>query len=274
MVLAAGLAAWLFPSLRDAHGIHRLTAGDLEQGKAMFAAMLSGDRDRVAPEMFGLHAKRAPNGWEGVVLAEPKGDCAGRGVYLMREGETAPLAITAPHRGSDRHTGTLAAQLFLETQAQAAAWNSAPRRVSDSCAHAIDLARAPDHLFSAFALGFAKAQPRGLIVQLHGFDGDRRKSEAARTAGMIVSNGTQVPDRRLLDLADCLSLALDPQRVLVYPNETGELGALTNAQGQLLHDAGFGGFVHLEISGPLRARLIGDETLRSRLASCLLEAAR
>ena len=208
------------------------------------------------------------------LFKEASGECAGRGVYWLREGGSNQLAITAPHRGADRHTGTLAAALFEETGARAAAWNSAPRRPTAKCSHAIDLAREKDHVFSAFALAFARKVPSGLIVQLHGFEAERRYSNKAQEAAIILSNGTDTPSDRVLDIADCLSLAFAPQPVLVYPGDTGELGALSNAQGQLLNAAGFGGFVHIEIAANLRSALVEDEALRAKFASCLMEGAR
>ena len=88
-------------------------------------------------------------------------------------------------------------------------------------------------------------------------------------ASIIVSNGTSSPDEGLLDLADCLSVAFDPLPVRVFPLETGELGALSNAQGLALRDAGFDGFVHLELAADLRHSLTRDAELRAQLLSCL-----
>lgn len=206
----------------------------------------------------------------GTTLLAERGDaCAGRGAYWMRDNGGAPLVLAAPHRGADRKTGTLAAILFARSDAVAAAWNSAPRYSASDCSNGIDLVQEPLHLFTAFSLGFAASYPNGRIVQLHGFDGDRRATLKAQEASVIISNGTAEPSDQLLDLADCLTLGLAPHRVLVYPAETRELGALGNAQGQALREEGFAGFVHLEMSLPLREALIGDERLRTKLAECL-----
>jgi hypothetical protein len=160
--------------------------------------------------------------------------------------------------------------MFLETDAAAAAWNSAPRNPTPSCPHALDLAKAAEHPFTAFALAFAAQHRGGRIVQLHGFDREKRASAATADAAMIISNGTMTPDPALLDLADCLSIALSPAPVLVFPYEAKELGALTNAQGQMLRDAGFASFVHLEMASDLRQRLVEDVALRGRFTDCLI----
>lgn len=281
-VLAGGAAAaiiagalHLFPPLAESGPISGMSDQQFAEASNAFAAAVQGSQSGVARlGPLGLVAGSIDGADSAVLLSEAGGTCAGRGIYWIREDAGAALAITAPHRGSDRHTGTLAAALFLETEARAAAWNSAPRRTNQACENAVDLARTKKHLFSAFALGFAQAVPNGLIVQLHGFDGARRSDFAAQEAAMILSNGTGQPNDRLLDLADRLSIAFAPQEVLVFPIGTGELGATNNAQGRLLQDAGFDGFVHIEISAELRTAMVEDAELRGRLADALVRAAR
>lgn len=279
-VIAAG-AMQLFAPLSETGSISLPSDSEFARGKAAFASLLSAPQEALADaDLSGLAGLGfEPGAIDGVqdalLIREGADTCAGRGVYWLRSGEKpgSNLAITAPHRGSDRHTGTLAAALFAETSARAAGWNSAPRRASAACPNALDITREKGHLFSAFALGFAQAVPDGLFVQLHGFDRERRDTLAAREAGMILSNGTGEPDARLYDLADCLSIAFAPTPVLVYPGDTPELGALSNAQGQLLREAGFGGFVHIEISADLRAAMVEEVDLRARLGACLVEGA-
>lgn len=271
--IVAGSAAMLFPPFGETRSLAHTDAAQFAAAQSAFTSALADPAaDLSALEGLGFHSLEPADVQGTKVLAEKDGMCAGQGIYWLREDAGASLAITAPHRGSDRHTGSLAATLFLETGAKAAAWNSAPRRPTKECSAALDLAKEKNHVFSAFSAGFADFAPDGLIVQLHGFDGDRRKSLAAQEAGMILSNGTEIPSAKLLDLADCLSIAFNPERVLVYPVGTRELGALQNAQGQLLREAGFDGFVHMEISAGLRLALTKDDALRAKLATCLAEA--
>lgn len=278
-MLAGGAAAailagtaYLFPPFADTQKTARTDAAEFARAQSGFAQMLGDPRSgSTRLHGFGFQTRTVPGTDDARLVSEQAGECAGQGIYWIRENAQLPIAITAPHRGSDRYTGQLASALFLESRALATAWNSAPRRPTAACEHGIDLAREKQHMFSAFALGFAEAVPKGLIVQLHGFDGERRHSIAAQGAGMILSNGTEQPGERLLDLADCLSIAFAPTPVLVYPIDTGELGALNNAQGQLLRQADFNGFVHLEISSELRAAMIEDAQLRAKLIACLAE---
>ncbi|NNC60268.1 MAG: hypothetical protein HKO05_09790 [Erythrobacter sp.] len=278
LTVLAGLTAVLFPPMRDAIGITVPGASDLAASEALFDRALDGGTAATQQrysQPAGLTVLPMDQLWQGTLLKEPDGQCEGLGIYLVREPHTAvSLALTAPHRGADLHTGTLAAQLFTESNAAAAAWNSAPRRPTSDCPSAIDLARAGDHPFTIFALAFAKRHPQGRIVQLHGFDRARRRDAASSEASIIVSNGTSSPDKRLLDLADCLSLAFNPLPVRVFPLETSELGALSNAQGSALRDAGFDGFVHLEMAVDLRLALTRDAQLRAKLLGCLVTGLR
>ena len=280
-VLAGGAAAiilagamQLFPRFDDIETIAPPDSEEFALGQTAFGKLLREPSSGTAGlDALGFEVGEVEGSKDSFLLSETEGACRGRGIYWLRENPSNSLAITAPHRGSDRHTGQLAAALFEETQARAAAWNSAPRRPTPQCSQALDIARERDHLFSAFALAFAQGSPDGLIIQLHGFDGARRDTIAAREAGLILSNGTNIPGPRLLNIADCLSLAFAPTPVLVYPGDTGELGALTNAQGQLLNEAGFTGFIHIEIAAELRAALVENGALRAKFASCLMENA-
>ncbi len=272
--IIVGAAATLFAPLSKTDSITRTDAAEFAQAQTAFATLLKQRRSDLAGlESFNLRGGSVPGAADTLLLSQQSDACTGQGVYWIRPDASHSLAITAPHRGSDRHTGVLASALFLETGAQAAAWNSAPRFPTKNCDNAIDLAQEKEHLFSAFALGFAERSPDGLLVQLHGFDAEKRQSVAAREAGMILSNGTRQPSSRLLDLADCLSIAFAPTPVLVFPGDTDELGALGNAQGQLLHQTGFQGFVHIEMSADMRADLKEKPSLRAQLAACLAENA-
>lgn len=274
MALTAIAAAAIFRPFHGAQDFHVPSAREARSAQALFAAAFAGARPSR------LQAQAAPLGLEPralldlpgeLVLRETAEACRGQGVYRLRAAAPLPLAIIAPHRGADRHTGTLATLLFEEAPVAAAAWNSAPRRPSAECPGGGDPTRVETHYLTAFSLAFAVAHPQGRIVQLHGFERAKRQSRAAQLADIIVSEGSEQPGARLLDLADCLSRTLHPLRVAVYPNDTSELGALTNRQGQALRAAGFDGFVHLEMAAELRRRLTREPALRATLMRCLAQ---
>ncbi len=262
MSIVAILASRLLSPLDRARGFLVPSAREAGQAREAFAAILT---DAAAAPPAGL---RLTQGEDIRVLAEAAEDCRGRGTYLVRDSAAAPLAILAPHRGSDLDTGTLAAALFDDGIGRAAAWNSAPRRGKDTCPGG-DPTRHATHHLTAFSLAFAQTHPQGRIVQLHGFDGRKRDSRAARLADIIVSEGSETPGERLYDLADCLSRSLHPWRVAVYPGDVRELGALRNRQGRALREIGFAGFAHLEMARPVRRALVEDADRRRRFARCL-----
>lgn len=210
---------------------------------------------------------------QGMLLHEPqgKGCNEGRGIYALRQ-KTARrhVAIFAPHSGYDQRTGTIAMRLVLEHGFTAAGWNSAPRVTSKSCHAAGDVAHTATHYMTAFSLAFAARYPGGRVVQLHGFAPAKRSGQNAQEADIIISNGTRQPNEILLDVADCLSRRLAGYRTSVFPVDTQELGALTNAQGRALRDAGHGNFIHVELSPAMRQNLADDAALRAQFAACLL----
>ena len=275
MILTAALAALFFEPLTRAIRIEEPEEAQLRQARESFGHALTAPvskewHDQIQDQ--GFEVTRADTPLHALRFDEDAQDCAGRGAYMLGISQSsAPMLVSAPHRSTDRHTGTLALQLFSEGTLAAAAWNSAPRRANDACANAADLARSPLNHFSQFTLAFAQVYPAGLVVQLHGFDRETRQSQAGADADVILSNGTDSASGSLLDIADCLSATLHPRRVLVYPNDVSELGALSNAQGQALRESGFDGFVHVEMSLALREALIADHDARSNLVKCLAQ---
>ena len=275
MIITAALAALFFEPLSRAVRIEVPGETQLREAREGFAQALAATaseswHDPIRGQGFDVSTADPP--LDALRLDETAEDCAGRGAYMLgRARRSAPILVSAPHRAADRYTGTLALQLFTEGSLAAAAWNSAPRRAKDACANAADLARSPRNHFTAFSLAFAQIYPAGLVVQLHGFDREMRQSQAGADADMILSNGTGSASGSLLDMADCLSASLYPRRVLVYPNDVSELGALSNAQGQALRESGFDGFVHVEMSLAFRESLIADHNARSNFLECLAQ---
>ena len=210
---------------------------------------------------------------DGVVSLRDPERCGDKGEYRLREEGGVPLLIMAPHSFHDIHSGTIAWRLFERMPATAAARNTVPRQIrresGDKRCSPIDLAGERDHVFTAFALGFSDRFPRGAVVQLHGFDRQVRDSARASDAALIVSDGTTQPDRHLYDLADCLSRAVEPREVLIFPVQTNELGGKENAQGRALRENDGARFVHLELSLELRRALLKDDRLLDRLGACL-----
>jgi hypothetical protein len=274
MLASATLAAIFQRPLGNATGFRVPSAGEAAAARQMFTMAMTNLDSRAITQAAlgnGLEVNAvAEKGWQGLSIAEPEDSCEGRGAYFIREdSEAIPVAITAPHRGADRWTGSIAAQLFDEHRFAAAAWNSAPRRSTDECQDGGDVTRTKTHFFTSFSLAFASRFPHGRVVQLHGFDRKLRTSRSGRRSDMILSNGSENPDDGLLALTDCLSKAFPLHQISVFPFDTKELGAQQNRQGQALRKAGFDGFVHIEIVTSLRRALNENAELRASFAKCL-----
>jgi hypothetical protein len=204
-----------------------------------------------------------------LVVREPAGARHGRGFFAFRRGAARPIVFQAPHSRDDLLTGPLATRLLRESGAAAAAWSTAPRtaRTRDP-AEPADLARLSESLLGSFTRAFAAVHPKGTVVQLHGFDGEARRSSASAGWRVVLSGGTRSPPEWLLASAPCLEAVLG-ERVAVFPRDTRELGGTTNAQGKLLRSLGHAGFLHVEMDLETRRRLHEAGALRSALVRCL-----
>ncbi|MCD1631934.1 hypothetical protein [Marinobacter shengliensis] len=205
-----------------------------------------------------------------VMLADTQG--VGLGHYVFRINTLSDLMLQAPHQFFDRFTGQLSIDLFARSNARVLALNSAHRRldIRDRSGNA-DIAHLERTALSALTRAFGLAKPTGVVVQLHGFAEGKRRSEAGRTADIIISSGQRwlqpVADR----MATCLT-NIGLGQVRRYPLDVGELGGTTNTQGAALRRLGNNRFVHLELSRALRERLLASDTDLNALGNCLPES--
>jgi hypothetical protein len=267
-----GLAA---PSLmqlwKDATqgGLYRPTLEDeLRQAELLFVRTLSqqdGQDDlqrgwtTVGMELLSIDDKDETL-W---VIREQSSRKTGRGVYAVRVGKAQSLAIQAPHSGADRYTGEIALRLLQEGKVKAGAWRTVPRSEAD-------LAHLDKTYFQAFTRAFAQVFPSGQIVQLHGFEQEKRVGRSVGEAEIVLSNGTATPPARLTQVANCWKHALSVV-VKRYPDEAKDLGATTNAQALLLHSLGHSGFFHVEMSENIRAQLQHDPQRRAVWLRCVTD---
>lgn len=200
-----------------------------------------------------------------VVLREMEGSRQGRGFYAFRSSGAVPTLLSAPHADNDAHTGTIVESLFLETRACAGAWSTVDRnQVDEGGRSGSDLTHIPDSVFHAMTRAFALEHPRGLVVQIHGFAAEERKSRIAATADMILSCGVRKPPSWLRQVASSLR-AGSFANVLVFPDDVDELGALTNTQGKDLRKLGKADFLHMELGLSVRHRLKAEASARAEL---------
>lgn len=206
------------------------------------------------------------------VLREAADQRQGRGLYLVMADQpeiaVQNIMLQVPHRFSDRYTGTLAARWLTVESPKILALATVPRaqkvdgRIIDA-----DLAHLERSVMRHLSAIFLEGLPDLYVVQLHGFDAAKRKTQAGIQADVILSAGHDRGSPRLDRLSACLGGA-QLGRVKRYPAEVRELGGTTNTIGQLVHAFDSQGFVHAELSASLRTRLREEAKAMSRFAAC------
>jgi hypothetical protein len=250
------------------------TYGQLQQAEAAFVRLLQDpaavdDSAATDWQTLGFRLRQFSSGnvdW--LVLHQEPGECTGQGLYLVRLDATAELALQVPHGYFDRYTDDIAAGL-LPAAVRIIALNTARRFYTRQGSKVdADLAHRSDNFFAALTHAFARVFPYGRLVQLHGFNPEKRQSEAGRSATAIISAGSGTLSAESMVVATCLHPLFDGL-VRLYPRDVRELGGTGNLQGRMLRANGHDGFVHMELNRKTRERLRDDEKLRSDFAACL-----
>ena len=262
------------------------TLGEVERSEELFGRILRGERtDAVDLDLAELGFRRRAILLGDVPLTfieEAPGRRTGKGIFILRDSpdkspDVLPVMLQAPHRFHDLDTGAITARLFEEGIQQgafeAAAWNTAPRSYEEDGRriHA-DLAHISVTHFNAFTRAFATVHPQSRVAQIHGYEVTRRRTDTARESMAIISAGVQEPTPHARHVAHCMADVLHPEPVLLFPEDTRALGATTNVNAAALRELGHQGFVHVELSRSLRARLVNDWELREQLVPCLTGA--
>ncbi len=246
---------------------------ELHRAARLFLAELTGDDGRtLAAGWRRLGFERTEAKDQAMargchLIQERTGRRTGRGTFLLCPMAGTRIALQIPHRYTDLDTGTLGQQMAREWPWVAVAWNSVPRNTPLDGGGTADLTHMPASYFNALIEALADSGLVMRIVQLHGFSQAKRRSPAARGAHLILSAGTHAPPQTLYAQAECLRRNLT-EAARLFPDEVDELGAVTNVQGQVARQRGLE-FIHVEMSRPLRQRLIGDIQARTTLIRCL-----
>jgi hypothetical protein len=239
---------------------------------AMSLLLGSAPRARAAETLAkaGFEIVDLPDIAGAMLVREVESRRRGGGAYVVRGGSRSHLIVQAPHTFFDEGTLPLACELFQRADAAALFINTVHRykgAAPDAAGnHPADVAHAPDSLFEAATEGALTAIAGLTAVQVHGF--------AARESGAraVVSSGDK---RGASPLATRAKAALDAVvggGVLLFPDDTSELGATTNVQGNYLRQHG-GRFLHVEMSEGLRRELQADPALRERALTALAREA-
>ena len=172
----------------------------------------------------------------------------GWGLLFRREHQSGWI-LEVPHPVADRHTATLAWQLYQQLPFDAMILGGCHRR--NRADGRSDLAHTEDSAFMAWHRALTR-EPSTVVFQLHGFEaGKERTHPMPSDLAFIVADGSgnaprQGPAARLFE-----ALQGSHPGVLAGPNHPWMM-ATTNAQKRDLEVRGQGPFVHLELDSSLR----------------------
>ncbi|HPF57828.1 MAG TPA: hypothetical protein P5149_03260 [Candidatus Competibacteraceae bacterium] len=249
-------------------------SNELEQAEQLFRRTFAGETgEALAADWAALGFQLEQVTEQGhvfTVVRERPDQRWGRGFYTFAARSASRPVLQAPHALSDKFTGLIALRLFAQGQFAAGAWSTAPRRYQNEDDETVDadLAHLPESHLLAFSKAAAFSQPASAILQLHGFAAEKRKTEAGRTAGAIISAGQSQPTRAAEQTAHCLGGVIT-EPVLLYPIQIGELGGTANQIGQTLRALGSSAFVHIELVRSVREQLRVNAALRDQFGGCL-----
>ncbi len=206
---------------------------------------------------------------DAVLVREIEGRRRGGGAYVVRfEAQARDTAIEAPHTFFEEGTLALAYELFQRASGAALFINTAHRYTSSPgegrIEHGSDVAHSRSSLFQAATEGLIRAIAAPTVVQLHGFA--TRGTEMAA----VISSGEARPGDPLVARV-AAAMAMATAGVKRYPEDSSELGATTNVQGEIVRAAG-GRFLHVELGASLRKELVTDAQLRARLLDAIVSA--
>ena len=197
-----------------------------------------------------------------IIVVEKSDQRWGRGIYAIRAGSSSQIVLQAPHRFNDAKTGVIARKIFEEHDVWAVAFNTVHRKE-------LDLAHCERHYFNAFTEAVVALRARSVMLQLHGFS-NATKTNAGRSANMIVSGTTKFPGRYARRVAEEFKFNFGKSHTRLYPLETRWLGGTNNHQANLVQQLGSVGFLHLEMNPSFRQQLASTASVREQFLASIL----
>ena len=197
-----------------------------------------------------------------IVIVERSDQRWGRGIYAIRTDSDSKTVLQAPHRFNDAKTGVIARKIFEEQDVWAVAFNTVHRKE-------LDLAHCDRHYFNAFTEAVVGLRPKSIMLQLHGFT-NASKTNAGRSASLIVSDTTKFPGRYARRVAEELKFNFGKAHTRLYPLETRWLGGTDNRQANLMQQLGSTGFLHLEMNPQFRQQLASTASVRELFFASIL----
>jgi hypothetical protein len=211
------------------------------------------------------------------VVREPATEPHGLGIYLIHAAalpRDRTILLEAPHVYFDMQTQSVAADMFWAADARPeihGLFTSSTHRFQREGKrkkrrfNPADVAHNAEHPFQT-ATSAVIARGPVVVIQLHGFDGDRRDATVHAIVSAARPEGST---KESSSVATALAATLGAA-VARFPEDTASLGGLDNVQGRLIAATPSAQFVHVELELALRTRLRG--TLAARWARALVDA--
>lgn len=243
------------------------THTQLSQAEDLFTRLF---KQIYTPETQNL-AKSLGFSWqendENVHLKDPLK--TGIGEYFFNKQDSHNIVLQAPHRYHDKYTGSIAKKIFKLGSISSIALNTLPRYTPTQNNTYFDFSRLKISMHTAYTLAFISQKPEGKVVQLHGFNAQKRRTSAAQATQIILSNGHNLNTVYLQNLQNCFEK--NNWKSALYPSQVKELGATKNPVGALLRSMGNESFHHVELNFESRKDLVNQSARRSEFLACLIE---
>jgi len=260
--------AYRVPGIEELSSIEYLLSQSLEKNDQGQLLYIDGNWAN-----WGIMAKESLlNGKSYLSLLESdSSNCDGKGSYLFNFRTNNQIILQAPHSFYDKYTGKIVEQLFLNDDYLAAFWNSSHRYNKQVIGQeSADLSRAWQSYFMSFSKVMVQYFKNAFIVQIHGFSNKKRRSSRGSQADIILSQGSDDVGPAVFRLKECLLHHFSEQNIYIYPFDIKELGATKNTIAQQLRWLDFKNFIHIEITKPLRQKIVKNEQYGEYFSQCLM----
>ena len=268
--LASQTLAELFQKSRQQGKFIPVSSEEADKAEALFESLFKGECQQKDWSMLDYTIKNIEeNGNHYQILAETEDKKRGRGFFVFQMSLNGPIMLQIPHSHHDKHTGTIAINMLQNGLIKVAALNTVPRIYKkEGNLMNSDMAHLEHSYFVAITKAFAKVFPNGKIVQLHGFDVEKRKTDNGKYANVITSSGSNTPKSWVVNFTECLQNKFE-ETIYLYPRDIKELGGINSIIAKTLQIIGHPGFLHIEMDIPFRENLLKDDESLNKLMGCL-----
>ncbi|MGX5174026.1 hypothetical protein ACUR5C_08400 [Aliikangiella sp. IMCC44653] len=201
----------------------------------------------------------------------------GWGQFVFNRELDERFLLQVPHRFNDKYTLNIAYHLWKNGLVGFIYTNLVHRYNNEKMGrqHTSDFSHSSDSPLVAATKAWLAYNNKGIVVQLHGFSKNKRKTKQAKMLNIILSHGvnhSKYSFSKLSSAKVCLEESLGVA-VGVYPVDTIELGGTKNIVGQEVRKiVGFENFIHIEIDKRTRLRLKNSSSDSIAMFRCIKNA--